>query len=287
MAINTSATYPGWNPDKVSEIDIEQAMPELHLVSMTTKADEIEGDAPAVRVPFVSVDPAASVVAEGATIAPTDPTLAEVTITTEKTAVLVKVSREMISQQNARGRFLESVQRGVRAKSNADFMASLATASVSFVDGGALGSENLDALADLLTDMVGNGASPSHIVMRSADWKAVSAIKTSTGSNVPLVGIGDTAGSADAPLVRRLFGVPVVVTNDLPAGDNAGTPAPNSIVVVSPPDLVSAYGSLMVAASEDLYFDSDSLAIRATLRYGIKQSRNTRAGVLSGVTEGA
>ena len=277
MAIATDENLSGWSPDKIVELPLGDIIPESHLVTMTTFAGDVDGDAPAVRVPFVSADPSAAVTAEGAEITPADATLADVVIQTEKVATLSKVSRELVAQPGNQRRLMESVRRAVQAQANLQVMGDFAAASENFTDGGEVGT-NFDAIADLITDLQAGGATPSHIVMRSADWKALSAVKVESGSNMPLVGVGTDPSQ---PLVRSLFGLPVVVTNDLPAGDEAA----NSILVISKTDMVAAYGKLAVAVSNDVYFTSDSVGIRATLRYGVKPARDSRHGVLSGVTE--
>ncbi len=52
------------------------------------------------RIPIVSADPTAAWVAEGAEIAPTDPTLDELTVTPAKVAGLTIISRELADDSN-------------------------------------------------------------------------------------------------------------------------------------------------------------------------------------------
>lgn len=80
-----------------------------------------------------------------------------------------------------------------------------------------------------------------------------SKLKTATGSAQSLVGAG-----TDAP-ERQLLSVLVTVDRDVTAG---------SLVVLDKSAVLSAYGNLLVARSEDFYFSSDSVAIRATWRFG-------------------
>jgi HK97 family phage major capsid protein len=265
MTSTTPTSAKAWAPDQISDLDIDAALPDLFLVKMTTKAGEVDGDEPSVRVPYVSADPVAATVAEGQPITPTDAARDEVVISTHKSAVLSIVSNELIRQPGAQERLTKSMERAVVSKVNTDFVAALATASADFVDGGVLG-ENLDALSDAIADIAANGGDASHIVMPSSAWKSLSKVKSSTGSAVPLLG----TGSGTEGFARSIFGVPVVLAANATA-----------VYVTSKSDLLSAYGRVSVAVSEDAYFGSDSTGLRATLRFGVAAARPERHAVIA------
>jgi len=65
------------------------------------------------------------------------------------------------------------------------------------------------------------------------------------------------AGSAD--VVKSLFSVPVIVSNAVPAG---------GLIVLDKSAIVSAVGKVEVATSDQVWFTSDSIAVRGTWRFG-------------------
>lgn len=250
-----------WSPDKVADLDLDAVLPDSLLIECTTKAGEVEGDEPFIRVPFVGADPTASVVAEGAAITPADATLDEVAFQTVKVATLSKVSNELIRIPGNQARLIKSLQRAVLGKVNADFVDALDAASTGFVNAGILGAD-LDEFSDAIADVESNGGEVSHFIMPSSAWKTLSKIKAATGSNVPILGVGDA--SADG-VRRSIFGVPVRLSS-----------AAGAIYAVSREDLVSAYSTLRVAVSEHAYFGEDATGLRSDLRFGVAPARPNR-----------
>lgn len=255
MTNTTTTSAAAWRPDEVASLNLDAAIPDSFLVQMTTLAGTVEGDARKVRVPFIGLDPAAAVVAEGAAIAETDATLSEVEIDTAKVAVLSVISNEQFGAEGAAQRIPQSLVRAVTQKANSEFVTELNGLTLT-AGGTVAGATDLDVFSDAFADIEGAGGLASHIVMPSATWKQLAALKTATGSNMPILGVSDA--SAEGPK-RSIFGVPVFLHN-----------AATSVYVLSKSDLVSAYSPLRVAISEDYAFDRDAQAIRATLRFGIK-----------------
>lgn len=70
----------------------EQTIPQSVLITCTSKAGEVEGDEPAVRVPAVNLDDSTGFVPEGDDINEADPDLSELVILTGKVAVLVRLA---------------------------------------------------------------------------------------------------------------------------------------------------------------------------------------------------
>ncbi len=255
MTATTTTSAAAWRPDETNvSLNLDGALPEAFVTLMTTLAGSVEGDARTVRVPFVGADPAASVVAEGAAIAETDGTLSEVEIQTAKVAVLSVISNEQWASPGAAVRLPLSLQRAVTAKANAEFVAALN--ALTFTSGGTVaGATDLDVFSDALADIEGAGGDASHILMPSSAWKALAALKTGTGSNLPILGVGDLATEK---VRRSIMGVPVHLHN-----------AATSVYVISKSDLVSASSPLRVDTSDDYAFNRDAKALRATLRFGI------------------
>src|SRR5699024_2877994 len=111
------------------------------------------GDDVAVRVPFVSEDPAAGFYKEASAIDDDDTTADEVTIYTGKVATVSKFSREQLTQPEVPQIVLNSLKRSVSARANTAFVANddadfpLGLLEQAHHDGGAVDA-NLDALVD-------------------------------------------------------------------------------------------------------------------------------------------
>ncbi|MEO4038411.1 phage major capsid protein [Micrococcaceae bacterium Sec6.3] len=233
-------------------------MPDALLFELTTVAGNVEGDAPAVRVPYVKADPTVGFVAEGALIPEADPTLDELVIRTDKIAVLTRTSNEATRNTPGSSSILSrSLTRAVTVKGNAALLGSVADpiglANVTgATNGGELGT-NLDALEDVIGQIEAAGGTPTHVVAHPLLWSKVRAMKAGADSNVPLL------GSPAEQTERRVFGLDVIVSPSAPE---------DRLLVTSKQSIYSAAGPLMLATSGDLFFDRDSTAIRATWRIG-------------------
>lgn len=273
MAVHTTKTSAtAWSFD-VPGFDPAEAVPEALILTTATVAGSVEGDAVAVRVAYIN-DDAANFIDEGAPIPEADPELAEVTVFTGKVAQLVRLSREQFGQDGAEQQLAESVARSVTKAANVAYLAQVAPTApavtppagllniAGIVPGGAVAAD-LDALVDLLATLEGNGATPSHIIVDPIAWASLRKFKTATGSAASLLG----AGTSDA--ARLLLDLPVLVTPAMTAGTG---------LVIDKSAIVAAVGEVMVAQSEHAYFDSDSIALRCTWRFGANVVRPDRIG---------
>lgn len=262
MPINTNTAGASGSPVKGLYPDQSftalEVMPEALIFQLATIAGEVEGDEPAVRVPYVAADQAAGFVAEGAEITEGAPTLDELVIRTDKVAVLSRTSNEALrNAPGSSGILSRSLTRAVTNKGNAAFLGNTADPTgllnVSGVsDGGTLGT-NLDALETVIGLIEAAGGTPTHVVAHPTDWAVIRSLKAGTGSNVPLL------GSPAEQTERRVFGLDVVVNPSATAGN---------LLVTSRESIYAAAGQLNLATSPDLYFNYDSTAIRATWRIG-------------------
>lgn|GEM_PF-690338 len=258
----TTNSAAGWSPDVIGFAPTE-VIPEALILQTSTVAGRVEGDAPAVRVIHVE-DDTAGFIAEGANIDEADPALDETLVYTGKIAQLVRVSREQYAQHETAGLLSDSVRRAIVKAANRAYIAQAAPAGsdttppagllnvAGIHDGGTLG-EDLDALADAVAHIETNDGQATHIIAAPDVWAALRKVKTGTGSNASLLG----AGTDD--ITPRLLGVPVVTTPAVPAGE---------LIVLDKTAVISAVGQLEVATSHDVYFTSDSVALRATWRFG-------------------
>ena len=223
----------------------------------------MEGDAPAVRVAYVT-DAEAGFVAEGAAIDEDNPGLDEVLIRTGKVSQLIRLSREQWVQTGTGQLLSTSVARAVTKAANIAYLAQVAPTppavtppagllNVAGIESGSAVAGDLDNLVDLIATLQANGATPSHIVIDPLGWASIAKLKIGADYNATLLGAGtqDTA--------RMLLGLPVLVTPAMSASTG---------LVIDKTAVLSAVGTVAVATSEHFYFGSDGIALRATWRFG-------------------
>ncbi|GAB3253347.1 hypothetical protein GCM10027425_12530 [Alteromonas gracilis] len=250
------------NTDKALHPDVvrfaaDEEIPEALILQVTTRAGSIEGDEPAVRVPWVADDGVAGFVPEGTVIPDHEAAFTETVVRTGKIATLGKFSREQMAQPNAARLIVNAMRRSVVKKANTAFLANAADPDgllslAGITDGGDLG-DNLDTLNDALTLIESDGGQASHIIASPGAWAAVSKMKTGTGSAATLLGAGTEVSQ------RRVLSTPVLTTSAMPA---------DTLLIVDSSSILSVVGDLQTARSEDAFFSSDVVAVRVTLRLG-------------------
>lgn len=266
MAIHTTSNAArAWAPDLIA-VPVTDAVPDLLALDVTTVAGSINGDTPAVRVPFVD-DDEAEIVAEGATIDEAEPSLSEVLVNTSKVAQLLRISRELYSQSSTASLLSGSVSRAIIRKADSVLIDGDAGANITgLLDATSIETadpvaDDLDPLVDLVAAIEANGGTATHLIVAPDTWAALRKIKVGTGSSQSLLG----AGTDDAD--RRLLGLPVRTSAAVPTGEG---------LIVDKTAIVSALGPVEIATSEDVYFSADSIGVRATLRIGTKPVRGDR-----------
>lgn len=269
MALNTDTSRIAWSPDLISSFDADDLVPDALILTAASYAGSVEGDAPSVRVPYVSADATAATVAEGATISASDPTLDEIVVSTDMVAQLVKVSRGQINQDGAAERIARSMARAVTKKADDLFLnnasaptgllntSGLATAG----DLGGSTDPNVFAAYDAVGAIEDDGGTPTHVLFNPKDWATISKIPETSGSAKSIM-----ADVHDASQ-RSLAGVPVVVSNHVSQG---------AALMLDKSEIVAAYGQLQLARSDDFYFDSNSVGLRLTFRLGWTVARVNR-----------
>ena len=264
----TVTSSEAWSPDVIGFMP-QDVIGDALILKTSTVAGQAEGDDVSVRVPWYDADDSAAVTAEGDTIDEAEPTLAETVIDTAKVATLLRVSREQYRQSSAAQLLSTGVQRAIITKSD-DLYLNSATDPKGLLEQTIIDShgldESLDGLADLMAELQDNGAMPDVIVASPAAMGRLRKFKVGADFNASLLG----AGSQD--MQPSLFGVPLLVNRAVPAGD---------LVVIDSTQIASVVGSVELAVSDQYYFDSDSIAIRCTFRFGAKLMRDNVAGKLT------
>lgn len=276
--VNSAAA---WRPDLFA-FEPADAVPDAAILNHTTIGGTIEGDQPVLRVAYV-IDDDAQFYAEGATFDEAEPELNEALVYTRKFGQLVKLTREQYRQNGTADELARSVARAMTVKADSALLAQPApvgpaTAPVAgltnwpgIVDAGEIGFD-LDQLIDLEAEVRGNGANPTAWILAPTTWAALRKLKTGDTANTGLLG----AGTDDSE--PRLLSIPVVVNAQMPA---------YSGVLVDRTQIISAVSALEIATDASRYFDSDSVAVRATWRTGHTVPRPNRIGTFTVDAEGS
>lgn len=273
MAIQVTPNSPkGWAPDQTAFV-AGDVIPDALILSTANMVGSIEGDAPAIRVPFVADDGVAGFVAEGEVIDDAAQSFDEVVVLTGKVSALGKYSFETLQQPMAAQMVVESLSRSVTTKANAAYLGNGPLAlgptgllNVSGVtDGGAVVG-NLDPVIDAVAGIEAAGGTATHIIAGPDAWATLSKLKRATDSNESLVGAGTVAAT------RALLGLPVLVTNSMPTG---------SLIVADKAAVIAAQSAIRVARSEDAFFSSDVVGVRVTWRLGWKVMHADRLAYLT------
>lgn len=226
-----------------------------------------------LRVPRVANGVTAGFVAEGTQIGDGDVGFDEVTLlpsTLKSLKVLVKVSNELI-RQSVVG--LETVlqQRLITDVANALDAALWDGAGTSNTIKGILRQTGIatgtldlaspDSILDGLATAQGNHVNPTHIVMTPASFTALRKLKVGTGDARYIF---DPSGVQDGTAFR-LFGLPVIITDNIPA---ASTKKRVAIVDMSKVVVARDVDS-EVKILDQTWGDYDSVGIRVVTRYDV------------------
>lgn len=277
------ASNPFSTPDAVKALAMDvkgvapkDVIPDAFVIQATTKAGNIEGDAPAVLVPYVSFDPDdVPFVPEGEPIPELAPEDTQVTIHTGKVGLIVPVSREQWGQDDAAGLISDAAREALVRKANRAFLtqaapvapatnppAGILNQALTAGSGDIVTAGNLDAVVAAIANVETDGGIASHILAHPLDWATLQTLKLATDSNAALLG----SGTSSAP-ARQLLNLPVLVDRDVPQGE---------LVVLDKRAILSAYGPILVATSQEYLFGQDSVALRITFRFGAKVAKPER-----------
>ncbi|ULE32174.1 phage major capsid protein [Mycobacterium sp. IDR2000157661] len=274
MAIQTTPTSPkAWAPDQTAFLPAD-VVPDALILQTATVVGAIEGDEPAIRVPFVADDGVVGFVPEGAEIPDANQEFDEVVVLTGKVAALGKYSFETLAQPEAARMVVDSLSRSVVTKANAAYLGNLEADpgptgllnAPGIIDFETPIGDDLDLLVDAVSFVELDGGTATHIIANPTAWATLSKLKRATDSNESLVGAGTVAAT------RALLGLPVLVTPAMPAG---------SLLVIDQSAVIGAQSSVRVARSDDAYFSSDSIGVRVTWRLGWKVMHATRVAKLT------
>lgn len=210
------------------------------------------------RVPIVTKDPSVGWVAEGEQIGDSVPELDQITVTPSKVAGIVPITRELANDSSPAAQQIvgDGLARDIAHTIDAAFFGALTAPApsglesltgVPLVDGGPL--DNLDPLAEAISLLATAGHDATAFVTTPAIALRLATLKAGTGSNAPLL--------MDS---RTILQRPVFVSAKVSAG-TIWTVDSSKVHTVLREDVE-------LAVSEHTFFDTDRIAIRATLRVG-------------------
>lgn len=214
-----------------------------------------------IRFPVLTADPAVGWYAENTQIALTDPGTDELVITPKKVAGLTQISNEAAQDTNpaVANTVANALARSISKKVDAAYFGNTVTngpsgllslAGVNVVDTGTITLVTLDAFHEAKAAALADGATLTHFLLSPDVALALAKAKAGTDSNQGLLdNVGDGV---------TLAGVPVLVSNDIAAGNAWGVDASQIYVV-------QRTGTTIVT-STDAAFDYDAVQVRATAR---------------------
>lgn len=221
-----------------------------------------------LKIPVESTRPAATAIAEATSITPLDPTFSSITLKSQKVAVLTKVSRELLTDSgiDLEGYLARSLGTAIGVKVNnlltvgtgtVEAKGIMAAAGSGITGGTNTGAFTADNLIDLAFSVDGAYVRMgAQWQMRRASIGAVRKLKDTAGYY--LFTPAATVGAPDT-----LLGYPIVENPDVAAvaagAKSVGFGWGGSYHV-------RVVGGIEVARSDDAYFASDEVGIRATIR---------------------
>lgn len=219
------------------------------------------------HLPVVNVDAAASWVAEGQEITPSDPTLSEITVVPAKVAGLTVISSELAADSSPAAAQVvgDGLARSIAAQIDAAYFGNLASpapsglgaladTALNTIDAGTTPT-NLDAFAQAMSLVELDAATLTAFVAHPNDALTLQNIKSGATFATPLLGTDAANGTA-----RQIFGVPLVVTPRITPGIIWGVSAPRNYVVMR--------NDATVTTDTSVFFTSDRLAVRGVMRVG-------------------
>jgi len=141
----------------------------------------------------------------------------------------------------------------------------------------------VQGIVDVQTNYQGN---PSHILMHPRTWARIVKARESTSPSTYLIGAGSTSFGRrgnDALPGGELFGLPVVLTKNMPTNLGTGTNESRVIVGNFSEALILDRQGITVDQSPHVYFSSNQTVFRAEERVGFTAARYPKAfSVISG-----
>ncbi len=264
MAMTTTSQPKAWLPEQVGDlvvVPVTAASVAMQATRVSTASDRVDSYA----VPIVTADPSAAFVAEGAEIPTSDIELGEDRDIFHKIAGLTVISREMAddSSPDVAQQIGQGLARDIARRIDEAFFGTRASATLPF-----RGLGDITGVTEVAAAAWKNGDPFTEAVYRAQEVGAqVGAFVTNPGTALALAQLKEgTASNRDllqpdptSPTVRRIAGVPLLVSPAVAEGVVWGLPNDGRVLLVIRKDVD-------LRRDESRFFTSDQVAIRATLR---------------------
>jgi HK97 family phage major capsid protein len=261
--MDTSNANPAFLPEQIGELIVRPVQATSIALQVSTVVDT-DNTNHQFRVPIVATDPTAGWTAEGDEIDPADGTLAEAVTSYYKLAGLSIITSELADDSSPAAAEIigNGLARDIARKLDAAYFGDSVT-------NGPSGLESLEGVNSVLVSAWANvdafteavfaaetvGATLSAFVANPTDALILATLKESTGSNRDLL-----QPDVTQPGVRRIAGVPMLVSSAVTEGTVWGIPQAVSMVAVR--------NDTRLEIDRSAYFSSDRVGIRALMRVG-------------------
>lgn len=261
MSLLTTGAAGILSPEEVAQLVVEPLSQKSVCLQTSTVVPLASGT---LRVPIVTADVSAAWTQEGEEISPSLPGIDEIDIVPAKLASITPVSTELAedSSPEATALVMDSVTRDLQLKIDAAWLGNaiqygpsglLSVGTATPIPSG--GFVNLDPFYEAQSEAEALGATITAWITSPATALQLAQLKVATDWNQPLLVTG--ADSTGKPQ-RTIGGVPVWVSRGCSAGVVWGIDKSRVITAMR--------RDVDVRVSDQAYFTSDRLAVRATLR---------------------
>ena len=236
------------------------AIPDALVHSQSRVSAVIEGDSPALHVPYIATQSTAQIVKEGDAIPEGGAAASEMIVYTRKVASIETITNEAKSSEQMTQMLTASLNTAIMDKANAVFLQNSKPSgetsptglfNLDNVNAGTL-SGSLDAIVEGIAAVSSKGGTPTSIIMNHGTWAKLLLLKYKDGR--PMI----APSVADSP-TPMLYGLPVVLTKAAPD---------SKLLINDANEVISAVGSVNLNGSEDAEFSKDKYMLRGTFRLG-------------------
>lgn len=236
------------------------AIPDALVHSQSRVSAVIEGDSPALHVPYIATQSTAQIVKEGDAIPEGGAAASEMIVYTRKVASIETITNEAKSSEQMTQMLTASLNTAIMDKANAVFLqnpkpsgetAPTGLFNLDNVNTGTL-TGSLDAIVEGIAAVSSKGGTPTSIIMNHGTWAKLLLLKYKDGR--PMI----APSVADSP-TPMLYGLPVVLTKAAPE---------SKLLINDANEVISAVGSVNLNGSEDAEFSKDKYMLRGTFRLG-------------------
>lgn len=282
---------------RLNQVVEDRSVQDARLLNIFPKL-QVSSDT--IEIATVTSGMTAGWVAELATKPSADLTFGQITASVFTAAGLGIVSNQLLRDSRANGRSVDDYMlRDLRKKLNRLFELAILNGSGTGQPRGILQTAGvqssatdanlaiaawgvdafLDAVITAIMDLETAGFNATHLIMHPRRWQRIAKFRDATTKEVIVNGARPNGGLPD----RSLYGVPVILTNQVPTNLGAGTNEDRIIALDASEQLVMENQGITVDESEHVFFTSNQTVFRMEERVGFTAGRYPQSiAVISG-----